>query len=120
MVVEQFARRSDAPSRRAQADPGRKSALVQVLGGLGLALALDEAAQPTPEERLLREISLPATAGRFETASRCTPRSARRRGAPGVEELTERLGGARLIERIRTQRPAAERYPTSVARLRGS
>ncbi len=38
-------------------------------------------------------------------------------GAPPVDELIERLGGARLIERIRTQRPIEERYPTSVARL---
>jgi DNA helicase-2/ATP-dependent DNA helicase PcrA len=34
-----------------------------------------------------------------------------------VEELIERLGGARLLERIRTERSVAERYPSSVERL---
>jgi DNA helicase II / ATP-dependent DNA helicase PcrA len=95
----------------------RKSALVQVLGWLGLALALDETAEATPEERLLREISLPATVGRYGDCLQVYAEECEAAGAPGVEELTERLGGARLIERIRTQRPAAERYPTSVARL---
>mgnify|MGYP003299597868 CR=1 FL=1 len=32
-------------------------------------------------------------------------------GAPSVEELTERLGGARLIERIRTQRTGTPGKP---------
>ena len=34
-----------------------------------------------------------------------------------MEELIERLGGARLMERIRTERSVAERYPSSVERL---
>ena len=38
--------------------------------------------------------------------------------APDVEELIERLGGRRLMERIRAERPAAQRYPGAVARLR--
>ncbi len=97
----------------------RRSALVQLLGWVGLALALDDQAEPSNEERLLRDVSLPATVGRY---SDCLQIYAEEREAAGlealpVEELIERLGGARLIERIRTQRTAAERYPTSVARL---
>jgi DNA helicase II / ATP-dependent DNA helicase PcrA len=38
-------------------------------------------------------------------------------GGPPVEELIDRLGGARLMERIRAERSAAERYPSSVERL---
>jgi len=95
----------------------RRSALVQLLGWLGLALALDDPAEPTAEERLLREVSLPATVGRYGDCLQVYAEEREAAGAPSVEELTERLGGARLIERIRTQRPAAERYPTSVARL---
>jgi len=95
----------------------RRSALVQLLGWLGLALALDDAAEPTPEERLLREVSLPATVGRYGDCLQVYAEECEAAGARSVEELTERLGGARLIERIRTQRPASERYPTSVARL---
>jgi DNA polymerase III epsilon subunit family exonuclease len=95
----------------------RRSALVQLLGWLGLALALDDPAEPTAEERLLREISLPAAVGRYGDCLQVYAEECEAAGAPPVEELTERLGGARLIERIRTQRPASERYPTSVARL---
>jgi DNA helicase II / ATP-dependent DNA helicase PcrA len=95
----------------------RRSALVQLLGWLGLALALDDPAEPTAEERLLREISLPATVGRYGDCLQVYAEECEAAGAPAVEELTERLGGARLIERIRTQRPVEERYPTSVARL---
>jgi DNA helicase II / ATP-dependent DNA helicase PcrA len=94
----------------------RRSALVQLLGWLGLALALDDA-EPTAEERLLREVALPATVGRYGDCLQVYAEECEAAGAPPVEELTERLGGARLIERIRTQRPVEERYPTSVARL---
>jgi DNA helicase-2/ATP-dependent DNA helicase PcrA len=99
----------------------RKSALAHLLGWLGLALALDQSGEPTAEERLLRELTLPAALGRF---SDCLEVYAEERDAlpdpvdaPSVEELIERLGGTRLMERIRTTRPAAQRYPASVARL---
>jgi hypothetical protein len=95
----------------------RKAALPQLLGWLGLALALDEGAEPTAEERLLREVALPATVGRFGDCLQVYAEEHEAAGAPSVEELTERLGGARLIERIRTERTAEERYPTSAARL---
>jgi DNA polymerase III epsilon subunit family exonuclease len=95
----------------------RKAALPQLLGWLGLALALDEGAEPNAEERLLREVSLPATVGRFGDCLQVYAEEHEAAGAPSVEELTERLGGARLIERIRTERTAEERYPTSAARL---
>ena len=94
----------------------RKAALVQLLGWLGLAMALDDS-EPTPEERLLREIALPATVGRYGDCLQVYAEEREAAGAPPVEVLTERLGGARLIERIRTQRPVEERYPSSVARL---
>jgi superfamily I DNA/RNA helicase/DNA polymerase III epsilon subunit-like protein len=94
----------------------RRIALVQLLGWLGLALALDAPADPSAEERLLRELALPAAFGRYggcleAYAEQATP------DAPSVEELVERLGGSRLLDRIRAQRPVAERYPVSVARL---
>ena len=95
----------------------RKIALVQLLGWLGLALALDAPADPSPEERLLRELALPAALGRYGGCLEAYAEEARSAEAPSVEELIERLGGNRLLERIRAARPAAERYPSSVARL---
>jgi superfamily I DNA/RNA helicase/DNA polymerase III epsilon subunit-like protein len=95
----------------------RKIALVQLLGWLGLALALDAPADPSPEERLLRDLALPAALGRYGGCLEAYAEEARSAEAPSVEELIERLGGNRLLERIRAARPAAERYPASVARL---
>ena len=95
----------------------RKIALVQLLGWLGLALALDAPADPSPEERLLRELALPAALGRYGGCLEAYAEEARSAEAPSVEELIERLGGNRLLERIRAARPPAERYPASVARL---
>jgi superfamily I DNA/RNA helicase/DNA polymerase III epsilon subunit-like protein len=99
----------------------RTSALAHLLGWLGLALALDAPAEPTAEERLLRELTLPAALGRFgdclEVYAEARDALPDPGDAPSVNELIERLGGARLMERIRTTRPAAQRYPSSVARL---
>jgi DNA polymerase III epsilon subunit family exonuclease len=95
----------------------RRCALVQHLGWVGLALALDQSAEPTAEERVLREVSLPAAVGRYGDCLQVYAEECAAAGAVPVEELMERLGGARLIERIRSQKPAAERYPSSVARL---
>ena len=95
----------------------RKTALVHLIGWLGLALALDDAGEPTSEERMLRDVALPAALGRYGGCLEAYAEQAAGTAAPSVEELIERLGGARLMERIRTERPVAERYPTSVARL---
>ena len=52
----------------------RKTALVQLLGWLGLALALDDAADPSPEERLLRDARrCPRRWAGTAAASRPTP-----------------------------------------------
>jgi len=95
----------------------RRCALVQLLGWLGLAMALDDEAEPTGEERLLRELALPATVGHYGDCLQVYAEEREAAGAPSMEAVVERLGGARLIERIRTERSAAEKYPTSVARL---
>jgi ATP-dependent DNA helicase Rep len=97
----------------------RKAAVVQVLGFLGMALALDQAPAATPEERLLRELALPHALGRYGD---CLERYAAEieagaPNAPPLEELIERLGGRRIMERLRAERTPAERYPEAVARL---
>ena len=95
----------------------RRCALVQLLGWLGMALALEEGGEAAAEERLLRELSLPATVGRYGDCLQVYAEEWEAAGAPPLDALIERLGGARLIERIRTEKSAAEKYPTSVARL---
>ncbi len=96
----------------------RKAALSQALDWLGLALALDQRVNPEPEARLLQELSVPAALGRY---SDCLEVYAAERGAspdaPSVEEIIERLGGRRVMERLRAERPAAERYPIAMLRL---
>jgi ATP-dependent DNA helicase UvrD/PcrA len=95
----------------------RKLALPNLLGWLGLAFALHAPDDETPEERVLRDIALPATLGRYGNCLEIYAAECEAAGAPTVEELIERLGGARLLERIRTARSVAERYPSSVERL---
>jgi ATP-dependent DNA helicase UvrD/PcrA len=102
-----------------KASRGRKAAQVQTLGHLGLALALDQARSPTPEERLLRELAVPYALGRYSDCLEfyAAELEGGAAGAPPVEELIERLGGARVLERLRRERTPAERYPEAVARL---
>jgi superfamily I DNA/RNA helicase/DNA polymerase III epsilon subunit-like protein len=95
----------------------RKLALPNLLGWLGLAFALHAPSEETPEERVLRDIALPATLGRYGNCLEIYAAECAAAGAPPVEELIERLGGARLMERIRAARSVAERYPSSVERL---
>jgi superfamily I DNA/RNA helicase len=94
---------------------------VHLLDHLGLGFALDASPRSEDEEHLLREIALPYTLGRYSEclesyASECE--AAGIADAPDVEEVIERLGGRRLMDRIRAERPAAQRYPAAVARLR--
>jgi superfamily I DNA/RNA helicase/DNA polymerase III epsilon subunit-like protein len=100
----------------------RTAALSQALGHLGLALALDHREGRTPEERLLRELALPAAVGRYGNCLDCyaAEREACGAGAgdaPTTAELIERLGGQAMVDRIRALRSPAERYPAAVARL---
>jgi ATP-dependent DNA helicase UvrD/PcrA len=95
----------------------RKTALVHLLDYLGLAMALDQSPDPDKEEVLLREITRLYTLGRY---SNCLDRYAAEvgAGAPSVEAVIDRLGGRALMERLRAERPVAQRYPAAVERLR--
>jgi superfamily I DNA/RNA helicase len=101
----------------------RTAAVSQALGHLGLALALDHRGEGrTPEERLLRELALPAAVGRYGNCLECYAAEREACGAaagdaPTAAELIERLGGQAMVDRIRAQRSPRERYPAAVARL---
>jgi hypothetical protein len=100
----------------------RKSALVNLLDLLGLALALAEDPDPSPERRLLRELSRPYVLGRYGDALEYYGSERERLGAidaPTLDEVIDRFGGPKALARYRTSRSAAERYPAAVARLSG-
>jgi superfamily I DNA/RNA helicase/DNA polymerase III epsilon subunit-like protein len=99
----------------------RTAGLVHLLDQLGLAFALDAAPRSGDEEHVFRELALPYILGRYSDCLEGYAEECKAAGitdAPDVEELIERLGGRRLMERIRAERPAAQRYPGAVARLR--
>jgi hypothetical protein len=98
----------------------RKTALVHLLDYLGVALTLwpDEL---DDEGTLLRGLCRPFSLGRF---SSCLDFYESERAAQGndtlptVHDLIVWLGGAPLMERIRTEKTAYERYPAAMGRLR--
>ncbi len=98
----------------------RKIASVHLLDQLGLALALDPSSAEDEEVALFREITRPLTLGRFSDCLEHYAAEAQEStsGAPGLEQVIERLGGQALMERLRAERPVSERYPVAVERLR--
>ena len=100
----------------------RKTALVNLLDHLGAALALwAEDAPSAPEAELFRDLCRPYAFGRY---SSCLDFYEQERASAGddsiptLHELIEWLGGAALMERIRTEKTAHERYPAAMARMR--
>ncbi|HJR42649.1 MAG TPA: UvrD-helicase domain-containing protein [Gemmatimonadaceae bacterium] len=99
----------------------RKTALVNLLDHLGLALALSDDDGLTPETELLRRLCRVYALGRYSDClemyrlerDRCD--DAR---LPTVADVIERLGGETLMRRIRAERSADDRYPSAMARLR--
>jgi superfamily I DNA/RNA helicase/DNA polymerase III epsilon subunit-like protein len=98
----------------------RKIALVNLLDNLGLALALVPTATPSDEEILFRDITQPYTLGRYSDCleAYAAELASGAPGAPGLEEVIERLGGRARMERLRANRSPAERYPAAAERLR--
>jgi len=97
----------------------RKTALVHLLGHLGVALALAPGGPPSAEAALFARISRPFSLGKYTT---CLDWYERRRGddaaLPSVQDVIERLGGVALMLRIRADKTADERYPAVMTRLR--
>jgi DNA polymerase III epsilon subunit-like protein len=99
----------------------RKTALVHVLDYLGVALALWRETELDDEGQLLARLTRPFALGRY---SECLEqyRAEREHAAdptlPTVRDLIERLGGEAMMQRIRAERSASERYPMAMARLR--
>ncbi len=97
----------------------RKTALVHMLGHLGVALALDDSGPACAEAALFARIARPFALGKYTT---CLDWYERQRGdtasLPSLADVIERLGGVALMLRIRAEKTADERYPAVMARLR--
>jgi DNA polymerase III epsilon subunit family exonuclease len=99
----------------------RKTALVNLLDQLGIALALSDRESWCDEARKMFEFVPVYSLGRH---SDCLDRYDSERAVsgdptlPSVEDLIALLGGHQLMERLRSERSAEKRYPEIMARLR--
>ena len=99
----------------------RKTALPNLLDFLGLALALSDDDGTDSEARLLRRLCRPYTLGRYSDCLehyRWERERAEDNTLPTLQDVIERLGGQKMLERFRAERTADERYPAAMARLR--
>ena len=98
----------------------RKTALVNLLDWLGLALALGDWATLSDEAGLLLKLTRAWALGRY---SNCLDEYAVERerpgaaGAPTHDEVIERLGGREKMLQIRAEKTALDRYPAAMERL---
>ncbi len=99
----------------------RKTAGVGLLDHLAIGLALSDPGSLTQEEQTFLSIGQVFALGRysqclgFYDAERGHPGAA---DAPDLERLIERLGGRRLLAKLRREKSAEDRYPVAMARLR--
>jgi DNA helicase-2/ATP-dependent DNA helicase PcrA len=113
-LAEVFVKLDEAKISRA-----RKTAMLELLDQLGLALALSDEESLPDEARLFLKFARPFTLGRYST---CLESYERERAGDDsiltVDEAIERLGGANLMEKIRSEKTPDERYPDTMLRLR--
>ena len=104
---------------RMKLERARKTALVDLLGHLGVALALSGDDDHWQEARLFRDISRPFALGAYSGALEYYElETGDDIAIPGADEVIGLLGGAALMVKIRTARSADERYPVAMMRLR--
>jgi hypothetical protein len=99
----------------------RKTSLVHLLDHLGVALALWDATELDDETQLLKRLTRPFALGRYSDCLeyyRAERDFAADSTLPTVRDLVERLGGEAMMQRIRAERTAVERYPMAMTRLR--
>ncbi|HKC48945.1 MAG TPA: 3'-5' exonuclease, partial [Gemmatimonadales bacterium] len=105
---------------RLQQARARKTAQVQVLDCLGLALAGQARPDAAGEEQMFRDLVPAYTLGRYSDALEFYA-SERERvpelAAPPVEEIIDRLGGKAKMDRLRRTPSPGDRYAVALARL---
>ncbi len=96
----------------------RKSSLLQLLDHLGVALALSQPLPERTDSRVLFDIARPFALGIFGDALDYYESQAKDDPSlPTKADVIDRLGGQPLMDRIRAQKTAEERYPSSMQRL---
>ncbi len=106
---------------RRRAQRARKSSLTHLLDYLGLGLALSKEGEGA-EVAMLRQLTRTFALGPWsECLEFYETERARLDDAslPSLGEVIERLGGKRLMERLRADRKPEDRYPDACRRLRG-
>jgi superfamily I DNA/RNA helicase len=99
----------------------RKTSLVNLLDHLAVALALsDREAFCTEARKLFEYVPIRALSGHSDCLEwyRAERELCGDPSLPDVDELIDLLGGGRLMERLRTDKSAGERYPEVMLRLR--
>jgi superfamily I DNA/RNA helicase len=99
----------------------RKTALINLFDHLGVALALSDDETLGPEAKLLRRLSRSYALGRFSNCLDFYREEREKSGdptLPTVDDVIDRLGGERVMNRIRAERTAEQRYPHAMHRLR--
>lgn len=97
----------------------RKTAMLEALDNLGLSLALSDEGSLCDEARVFLKLARPFTLGRYSDCLETY--ESERAGDDSIltmDEAIERLGGARLMEKIRSEKSPDERYPGTMLRLR--
>jgi hypothetical protein len=105
---------------RLQQARARKTAQVQVLDCLGLALAGQPRSDAAGEEKVFRDLVPAFTLGRYSDALEFYAAERERvpeLGAPPVEEIIDRLGGKAKMDRLRRTPSPGDRYAVALARL---
>jgi superfamily I DNA/RNA helicase len=99
----------------------RKTALINLFDQLGVALALSDEETLGPEAKLLRRLSRSHALGRYSDCLEFYRLEWEESGdptLPTVDDVIERLGGEKAMNRIRAEKTAEQRYPHAMHRLR--
>ena len=99
----------------------RKTALINVFDHLGVALALSDEETLGAEAKLLRRLSRSYALGRYSDCLEFYKTERAESGdptLPTLDDVIERLGGERVMNRIRAEKTAEQRYPHAMHRLR--
>lgn len=99
----------------------RKTALVSLLDQVGIGLALADRDSLCAEARKFLSFAPVISLGRYSDCLECYRVEREQSGdasLPDVDELIDLLGGRAMMERLRSDRSADERYPETMARLR--